>query len=136
MGGDDVYHRQGWTDRFFLMLLFFAWYCDHRDLHRVDRRQRQMCIRDSTHTHTYTHIHTHTYTYTHTHTHTHLSPIHISEPTRQAENSYAAFCSQKKIVPIPSDRIRPLHLDPPHRPLRLLLIEHSELSRSYNHQSS
>ena len=25
---------------------FFEGYGDHRDLHRVDRRQRQMCIRD------------------------------------------------------------------------------------------
>ena len=25
---------------------FFYGYGDHRDLHRVDRRQRQMCIRD------------------------------------------------------------------------------------------
>ena len=25
---------------------FFYCYGDHRDLHRVDRRQRQMCIRD------------------------------------------------------------------------------------------
>ena len=27
---------------------FFEGYGDHRDLHRVDRRQRQMCIRDRT----------------------------------------------------------------------------------------
>ena len=29
------------------VVFFFEWYGDHRDLHRVDRRQRQMCIRDS-----------------------------------------------------------------------------------------
>ena len=29
------------------MFFFFEGYGDHRDLHRVDRRQRQMCIRDS-----------------------------------------------------------------------------------------
>ena len=28
-------------------VFFFEWYGDHRKLHRVDRRQRQMCIRDS-----------------------------------------------------------------------------------------
>ena len=28
------------------VVFFFEWYDDHRDLHRVDRRQRQMCIRD------------------------------------------------------------------------------------------
>ncbi len=28
------------------VFFFFQWYGDHRDLHRVDRRQRQMCIRD------------------------------------------------------------------------------------------
>ncbi len=39
--------------------IFFYYYRDHRDLHRVDRRQRQMCIRDNTHTHTLTHTHTH-----------------------------------------------------------------------------
>ena len=27
-------------------VVFFEGYGDHRDLHRVDRRQRQMCIRD------------------------------------------------------------------------------------------
>ena len=26
---------------------FFYWFDDHRDLHRVGRRQRQMCIGDS-----------------------------------------------------------------------------------------
>ena len=30
-----------------LFVFCFEWYGDHRDLHRVDRRQRQMCIRDS-----------------------------------------------------------------------------------------
>ena len=29
-----------------LLFFFFEWSGDHRDLHRVDRRQRQMCIRD------------------------------------------------------------------------------------------
>ena len=29
------------------MFFFFECYGDHRDLHRVGRRQRQMCIRDS-----------------------------------------------------------------------------------------
>ena len=30
-----------------LIVMFFFWrYGDHRELHRVDRRQRQMCIRD------------------------------------------------------------------------------------------
>ena len=28
-------------------LIFFYWYGDHRELHRVDRRQRQICIIDS-----------------------------------------------------------------------------------------
>ncbi len=46
------------------------------------------------------------HTHTHTHTHTHLSLIHISEPTRQAEISYAVFCLKKKInfitLPVPS----------------------------------
>ena len=28
------------------LFFFFKGYGDHRDLHRVDRRQRQMCIRD------------------------------------------------------------------------------------------
>ena len=28
------------------IFFFFQGYGDHRDLHRVDRRQRQMCIRD------------------------------------------------------------------------------------------
>ena len=27
-------------------LVLFEWYGDHRDVHRVDRRQRQMCISD------------------------------------------------------------------------------------------
>eukprot|EP01016_Furgasonia_blochmanni_P026966 TRINITY_DN28509_c0_g1_i2.p1 TRINITY_DN28509_c0_g1~~TRINITY_DN28509_c0_g1_i2.p1 ORF type:complete len:330 (+),score=-47.26 TRINITY_DN28509_c0_g1_i2:2-991(+) len=31
-------------------MFFFQGYGDHRDLHRVDRRQRQMCIRDRTKT--------------------------------------------------------------------------------------
>ena len=30
----------------FCVFFFFYGYGDHRDLHRVDRRQRQMCIRD------------------------------------------------------------------------------------------
>ena len=30
-----------------VVFFFFYVYGDHRDLHRVDRRQRQMCIRDS-----------------------------------------------------------------------------------------
>ena len=29
-----------------VVVFFFYCYGDHRDLHRVDRRQRQMCIRD------------------------------------------------------------------------------------------
>ena len=29
-----------------MYVFFLKWYGDHRDLHRVDRRQRQMCIRD------------------------------------------------------------------------------------------
>ena len=29
-----------------VVVVFFYGYGDHRDLHRVDRRQRQMCIRD------------------------------------------------------------------------------------------
>ena len=32
---------------FLLCFFFFEWYGDRRDLHSVDRRQRQMCIRDS-----------------------------------------------------------------------------------------
>ena len=32
----------------FLHIFFFKWSGDPRNLHRVDRRQRQMCIRDST----------------------------------------------------------------------------------------
>ena len=32
---------------FFLLCFFFEWCGDHRGLHRVGRRQRQMCIRDS-----------------------------------------------------------------------------------------
>ena len=31
---------------FYLYYFFFYGYGDHGDLHRVDRRQRQMCIRD------------------------------------------------------------------------------------------
>ena len=32
--------------RWWAMALIFEWYGDHRDLHRGERRQRQMCIRD------------------------------------------------------------------------------------------
>ena len=31
---------------YFIFCFFFELYGYHRDLHRVDRRQRQMCIRD------------------------------------------------------------------------------------------
>ena len=31
---------------FCVVFFFFYGYGDHRELHRVDRRQRQMCIRD------------------------------------------------------------------------------------------
>ena len=34
-------------DLLLFVCFFFEGYGDHRDLHRVDRRQRQMCIRDS-----------------------------------------------------------------------------------------
>ena len=33
----------------FVFVFFFYGSGDHRDLHRVDRRQRQMCIRDRIH---------------------------------------------------------------------------------------
>src|SRR5428012_25621 len=71
-------------------------YDDHGDLHRVDRRQRQMCIRDRPgprHRRKRGHEHEREPEKDGQHrAGQKLSLIHISEPTRLGMISYAVFC--------------------------------------------
>src|SRR5428012_25577 len=71
-------------------------YDDHGDLHRVDRRQRQMCIRDRGKAVHYALGQWAKLSVFLTHAEVpldnNLSLIHISEPTRLGMISYAVFC--------------------------------------------
>ncbi len=95
-----------------LGVIFFEGYGDFRVLHRVCRRQRQMCIWDRccvikknecsicmpARQLAAVLMHRSQDSNIHRHIEERLLLIHISEPMRQAEISYAVFCLNKKNI--------------------------------------